>query len=42
MYSEANCQHVKYNPNKPASLSTEDQAALWADIKAARMALTVT
>lgn len=38
MCSEANCQHV-YNPNKPASLNTEGQAALWADIKATRKAL---
>lgn len=28
-----------YNPNKPASLTIEDQAALWADIKATRTAL---
>jgi hypothetical protein len=39
MCNTANCQHVKYNPNKPASLSTEDQASLWADIKTARKAL---
>jgi hypothetical protein len=39
MCSEANCQHVKYNPNKPATLSTEDQASIWADIKATRKAL---
>jgi hypothetical protein len=39
MCSAANCQHAKYDPNKPASLSTEDQASLWADIKAARKAL---
>jgi hypothetical protein len=38
MCSDANCQH-KYNPNKPASLSTADQASLWADIKTARKAL---
>lgn len=40
MCSEANCQHVKYDPNARKSLSTEDQASLWADIKAARKAMT--
>jgi hypothetical protein len=39
MCSEANCQHVKYDPNSKKSLTTEDQAALWADIKTARKAL---
>jgi regulator of sirC expression with transglutaminase-like and TPR domain len=39
MCSEANCQHVKFDPNKPASLTVEDQAAIWADIKATRKAL---
>jgi hypothetical protein len=39
MCSEANCQHVKYDPNSKKSLSTEDQAALWSDIKTARKAL---
>lgn len=39
MCSEADCSHVNYDPNKPASLTVEDQAALWADIKTARKAL---
>jgi hypothetical protein len=39
MCSEANCQHVKFDPNSKKSLATEDQAALWADIKATRKAL---
>lgn len=39
MCSAANCQHVKFNPNSKKSLSTEDQASLWADIKTARKAL---
>jgi len=38
MCNSANCTHV-YTPNKPATLSTEDQASLWADIKATRKAL---
>jgi tRNA G26 N,N-dimethylase Trm1 len=38
MCDSANCKHV-YTPNKPATLTTEDQASLWADIKAARKAL---
>lgn len=29
----------KYDPNATKTLSTEDQAALWADIKEARTAL---
>jgi hypothetical protein len=37
--SEANCQHVKFDPNSKKSLTTEDQASLWADIKATRKAL---
>jgi hypothetical protein len=28
-----------YTPNKPATLTLADQASLWADIKAARIAL---
>lgn len=39
MCSEANCGHVKYDPNSNKTLSTEGQAALWSDIKAARKAL---
>jgi hypothetical protein len=39
MCREANCQHVKFDPNAKKSLSTEDQASLWADIKTARKAL---
>lgn len=39
MCREPNCQHVKFDPNTTKTLSTEDQAALWADIKAARKAL---
>lgn len=38
MCSDANCQH-KFNPNKPATLTAADQASLWADIKATRIAL---
>jgi hypothetical protein len=38
MCDSADCKHV-YTPNKPATLTTEDQASLWADIKAARKAL---
>lgn len=40
MCSEANCSHTKYNPNRPATLKTQDQASIWADIKATRKALT--
>jgi hypothetical protein len=36
MCREANCQHVKYNPNKPTTLALKDQASLWGDIKATR------
>lgn len=38
MCTNVDCKHV-YTPNKPATLSTVDQAALWADIKATRIAL---
>ena len=38
MCNSADCKHV-YTPNNPATLTTEDQASLWADIKAARKAL---
>jgi hypothetical protein len=39
MCSEANCQHTKFDPNKAARQTTEDLAAIWADIKATRKAL---
>jgi hypothetical protein len=39
MCTSASCTHV-YTPNKPATLTTEDQAAIWADIKAARKAVS--
>lgn len=39
MCSEANCSHVKFDPNSTKTLTTEDQSALWADIKDARTAL---
>jgi hypothetical protein len=39
MCRETNCQHVKFNPNKTATLTTEDLSALWSDIKSARKAL---
>ena len=38
MCNSADCQHV-HTPNKTATLTTADQAALWADIKATRKAL---
>jgi hypothetical protein len=38
MCTNVDCRHV-YTPNKPATLSTEGQASLWADIKAARKAM---
>jgi hypothetical protein len=38
MCDSADCKHA-YTPNKPATLTIEDQASLWADIKAARKAL---
>jgi hypothetical protein len=40
MCTSANCQHTKFDPNATKSLSTEDQASLWADIKDARKAMT--
>lgn len=39
MCSETNCQHVKFDPNATKTLSTEDQAAIWADIKETQNAL---
>lgn len=39
MCREPNCQHTKYDPNATKTLTTEDQSALWADIKTARKAL---
>ncbi len=36
MCNATNCQHTKFDPNKPSSLTTEDLAAIWADIKATR------
>ena len=38
MCNSADCKHT-YTPNKPSTLSTETQAAIWADIKATRKAL---
>lgn len=40
MCSEANCSHVKYDPNSRKTLGDEEQAALWASIKATRKAMT--
>lgn len=34
----ADCKHT-YTPNKPATLTTADQASLWADIKTTRKAV---
>jgi hypothetical protein len=39
MCSEANCQHVRFDPNSKKSLTTEDQASIWADIKETRKTL---
>lgn len=39
MCNATNCQHVKFDPNSKKTLTTEDQAALWSDIKTTRKAL---
>jgi hypothetical protein len=39
MCSEANCQHVKFDPNRAARQTTEQLAVTWADIKATKKAM---
>jgi hypothetical protein len=39
MCNATNCQHTKFDPNANKTLSNEDQASLWAKIKATRKAM---
>jgi hypothetical protein len=39
MCNATNCRHTKFDPNKATRQTTEDLAAIWADIKATQKAL---
>jgi hypothetical protein len=40
MCGDANCQHVKFDPNSKKTLGEVEQAQLWADIKKTREKMT--
>lgn len=39
MCGETNCKHTKFDPNTKKTLGEEEQAQLWAKIKATRTAM---